>query len=105
MHQSLAGSPHGWRAAQGHFFSTLLVEQEVAAVVLAAGASTRMGRTKVLLSLGSGTVLSTVMESVLRAPVDRVEAEDVGDGPVEPRLLAREQIAAEGRLEPLRERR
>jgi molybdenum cofactor cytidylyltransferase len=44
----------------------------VGAVVLAAGASTRMGRTKVLLPLGSGTILSTVVERVRRSSVGRL---------------------------------
>ena len=37
--------------------------------------------------------------------LDRVKAEDVGDGTVEPRLLARKQVAAERCLKPLGERR
>ena len=40
-----------------------------------------------------------------QADLDRREAEDVGDGPVEPRLLAREQIASKRRREPVGERR
>ena len=44
----------------------------VGAIVLAAGASSRMGRPKALLPLGAGTVLSTVTERVLRAGVDRL---------------------------------
>ena len=45
-------------------------------------------------------------ERALRqADLQRVEAEDVGDGLVEIRLLAREQIAAERRREPVGERR
>src|SRR6185369_422092 len=40
-----------------------------------------------------------------QADLDRLEAEDVGDGTVEPRLLARQQVAPERSLEPLRERR
>jgi molybdenum cofactor cytidylyltransferase len=42
----------------------------VGAIVLAAGGSTRMGRPKALLPLGAGTVLSTVVERVLKAGVD-----------------------------------
>jgi molybdenum cofactor cytidylyltransferase len=44
----------------------------IVAVVLAGGASTRMGRPKQLLPLGGGTVLSTVVGRLLEAPVDRV---------------------------------
>ena len=40
-----------------------------------------------------------------QADLQRVEPEDVGDGLVEVRLLAREQVAAEVGREPLRERR
>ena len=68
----------------------------IAAVVLAAGGSTRMGRSKALLPLGAGTVLSTVVERVLRSAVDLVvlvlghEAEAVRAGarlPEDPRLV------------------
>lgn len=44
----------------------------IAAIVLAAGASTRMGRPKQLLPLRGGTVLATVVARLLAAPVDRV---------------------------------
>jgi molybdenum cofactor cytidylyltransferase len=44
----------------------------IAAVVLAGGASTRMGRAKQLLPLAGGTVLSTVVSRLLDSPVDRV---------------------------------
>ncbi len=68
----------------------------IAAVVLAGGASTRMGRKKQLLSLPGGTVLATVVSRLLEAPVDRVvvvlghEAEAIRKGaglPADPRLL------------------
>jgi molybdenum cofactor cytidylyltransferase len=67
----------------------------VAAIVLAAGGSSRMGRPKALLPIATGTVLSTVVERTLRGGVDRVvvvlghEAEAVGAGaglPRDPRL-------------------
>ena len=42
----------------------------------------------------------------LREPyLQRMKAENIGDGAVEIRLLARKQIAAQRRREPLRERR
>ncbi len=44
----------------------------IAAIVLAAGASTRMGRPKQLLPLPGGTVLSTVVSRLLDAPLERV---------------------------------
>jgi molybdenum cofactor cytidylyltransferase len=44
----------------------------IAAVVLAGGASTRMGRPKQLLPFAGGTVLSTVVSRLLDSPVDRV---------------------------------
>ncbi len=44
----------------------------IAAIVLAAGASTRMGRPKQLLPLPGGTVLSTVVSRLLEGPVERV---------------------------------
>ncbi len=56
----------------------------IAAIVLAGGASTRMGRPKQLLPLGKGTVLATVVSRLLEAPLDRVvvvlghDAERVG---------------------------
>ena len=43
--------------------------------------------------------------AVRQSDLDRLEAEDVGDGPVEPRLLAREEVVAERRREPVGERR
>jgi CTP:molybdopterin cytidylyltransferase MocA len=44
----------------------------IAAVVLAAGASTRMGRPKLILPLGSGTVLSAAVAPLLEAGLERV---------------------------------
>jgi molybdenum cofactor cytidylyltransferase len=44
----------------------------IAAVVLAAGASTRMGRPKQLLPLSGATVLARVVSRLLESPVDRV---------------------------------
>jgi molybdenum cofactor cytidylyltransferase len=44
----------------------------IASVVLAAGASTRMGRPKMLLSFGAGTVLSAAVAPHLDAGVQRV---------------------------------
>ncbi len=67
----------------------------VGAIVLAAGGSSRMGRPKALLPLGAGTVLSSVAERVLAAPVDglilvlghQAEAVRAGAGlPEDPRL-------------------
>ena len=67
----------------------------VAAILLAAGGSTRMGQPKALLPLGAGTVLSTVAERVLESGIDRLvlvlghEAERVRAGarlPQDPRL-------------------
>lgn len=55
----------------------------VAAVVLAAGASTRMGRNKLLLPLGNETVVRRAVRSAIDSGVDRVvvvlghEADDV----------------------------
>jgi molybdenum cofactor cytidylyltransferase len=43
----------------------------IAAVVLAAGESKRMGRPKLLLPYRGSTILETVLESVLGAPVER----------------------------------
>jgi len=45
---------------------------KVAGLVLAAGASTRMNRTKLLLPLGRKTILETVMEKALASRLDRV---------------------------------
>ncbi len=68
----------------------------VAAIVLAAGGSSRMGRPKALLPLGPGTVLSTVIGRVLASGIERLvlvlghEAEAVRAGarlPEDPRLL------------------
>jgi molybdenum cofactor cytidylyltransferase len=68
----------------------------IGAIVLAAGGSTRMARSKALLPLATGTVLSTVVERVLGSGVDRLvlvlghEAEAVRAGarlPEDPRLL------------------
>jgi molybdenum cofactor cytidylyltransferase len=67
----------------------------IAAVVLAAGASRRMGRPKQLLPLPGGTVLSTVVSRLLESSVDRVvvvlghEAEVIRRGsglPADPRV-------------------
>ncbi len=45
-------------------------------------------------------------ERAARQPdLDRLEAEDVGDGPIEPGLLAREEVVSQRRLEPVGERR
>jgi CTP:molybdopterin cytidylyltransferase MocA len=44
----------------------------VGAIVLAAGGSSRMGRSKALLPLGAGTVLSTVTTRVLSTGIDRL---------------------------------
>ena len=44
----------------------------IAALVLAAGASRRLGRNKLLLPFRGGTVLSTTLARVLESPVDRV---------------------------------
>jgi molybdenum cofactor cytidylyltransferase len=44
----------------------------IAALVLAAGASRRLGRNKLLLPFRGGTVLSTTLARMLESPVDRV---------------------------------
>jgi molybdenum cofactor cytidylyltransferase len=44
----------------------------IAAIVLAAGGSKRIGRPKMLLPLGGGTVLSATVEPLLRSRLDRV---------------------------------
>jgi molybdenum cofactor cytidylyltransferase len=44
----------------------------IAGIVLAAGGSKRMGRPKMLLPLGGGTVLSATVEPLLRSQLDRV---------------------------------
>jgi len=44
----------------------------IAAIVLAAGGSSRMGRPKMLLPLGRGTVLSASVKPLLEAGLDRV---------------------------------
>lgn len=60
----------------------------VAGLVLAAGASTRMGRPKMLLPLGGGTVLSAVVAPLLVAGLERVVVV-LGHAAVEVRLGAR----------------
>jgi molybdenum cofactor cytidylyltransferase len=84
----------------------------IGAIVLAAGASTRMGRPKQLLPLPGGTVLSTVVARLLEAPVDRVtvvlgcQAEAIRQGaglPDDPRVEVVENTAwAEGMASSLR---
>jgi len=68
----------------------------IAGIVLAAGGSTRMGRLKMLLPAGSGTLLSAVVAPLLEAGLDRVvvvlgdRAEEVRRGarlPADPRLV------------------
>lgn len=44
----------------------------ISAMVLAAGKSTRMGRQKLLLPIGEGTVISQIVDEVLASPVDDV---------------------------------
>ena len=44
----------------------------IAAIVLAAGASRRLGRNKLLLPFSGGTVVSATIVRVLQSPVDRV---------------------------------
>ena len=44
----------------------------IAAIVLAGGASRRLGRNKLLLPFRGGTVLSTTVARLLKSPVDRV---------------------------------
>ena len=67
----------------------------IAAIVLAAGASRRLGRNKLLLPFRGGTVLSATVARVLESPVDQAvvvvghEADDVrrlGGLPADPRL-------------------
>jgi len=69
--------------------------QDVASVILAAGASTRMGRPKMLLPVGGGTLLAAAVAPHLAAGVGRVivvlgnEAEAVRRGaglPADPRM-------------------
>ena len=68
----------------------------IAGIVLAAGGSTRMGRPKMLLPAGSGTLLSAAVAPLLEAGLDRVvvvlgdRAEEVRRGarlPVDPRIV------------------
>jgi molybdenum cofactor cytidylyltransferase len=68
----------------------------IAGIVLAAGGSTRMGRPKMLLPAGSGTLLSAAVAPLLEAGLDRVvvvlgdRAEEVRSGarlPTDPRLV------------------
>lgn len=68
----------------------------IAAIVLAAGASTRMGRPKMLLPAGGGTLLSAAVQPLLEAGLDRVvvvlgdRAEEVRRGaqlPADPRIV------------------
>lgn len=77
----------------------------IAAVVLAAGGSARMGRPKMLLPLPGGTVLATAVARLLEAPLDRVvvvlghEAAEVRKGaglPGDPRVLVVENPAWRG---------
>ncbi len=44
----------------------------ITAIVLAAGRSRRMGRQKLLLPLGDGTVISRIVDEILASPVDEV---------------------------------
>lgn len=44
----------------------------ISAIVLAAGKSTRMGRQKLLLPIGEGTVISQIVDEVLASPVAEV---------------------------------
>jgi molybdenum cofactor cytidylyltransferase len=84
----------------------------IAAIVLAAGASTRMGRAKQLLPLPGGTVLSVVVSQLLDSPVDRVvvvlghEAESIRRSariPSEPRVaVVQNPEYAEGMASSLR---
>ena len=68
----------------------------IAGIVLAAGGSTRMGRPKMLLPAGGGTLLSAAVAPLLEAGLDRVvvvlgdRAEEVRRGarlPADPRLV------------------
>jgi molybdenum cofactor cytidylyltransferase len=69
----------------------------IAGIVLAAGGSTRMGRPKMLLPVGGGTLLSATVAPLLEAELDRVvvvlgdRAEEVRHGaglPEDPRLVS-----------------
>lgn len=71
----------------------------IAAVLLAAGASTRMGASKLLLPLGGGTVLGTAARRLLAAPVDLVilvVGHEAG------RVLAEGGLPEDPRLRPVR---
>jgi molybdenum cofactor cytidylyltransferase len=46
--------------------------REIVMLILAAGKSERMGKNKLLLPLGEGTVISTVIDSVLSAGISRI---------------------------------
>jgi molybdenum cofactor cytidylyltransferase len=68
----------------------------IAGIVLAAGGSTRMGRPKMLLPAGGGTLLSAAVAPLLEAGLDRVvvvlgdRAEEVRGGarlPADPRIV------------------
>jgi molybdenum cofactor cytidylyltransferase len=68
----------------------------IAGIVLAAGGSTRMGRPKMLLPAGGGTLLSATVAPLLEAGLDRVvvvlgdRAEEIRHGaglPEDPRLV------------------
>jgi molybdenum cofactor cytidylyltransferase len=76
----------------------VFTRHQVAAVILAAGASTRMGRPKQLLPWGKKTMLQHVVDTVRAAPVDQVvlvlgsqaeeilESLDLGQQPVTPSI-------------------
>jgi len=77
----------------------------IAAIVLAAGGSSRMGRPKMLLPLPGGTVLATAVARLLAAPLDRVVVVVGSDAarvrreaalPDDPRLAVVENPAWEG---------
>src|ERR1700687_4331524 len=71
-------------------------QQMIAGIVLAAGGSTRMGRPKMLLPAGGGTLLSAAVAPLLEAGLDRVvvvlgaRAEEISRNaglPADPRLV------------------